>query len=210
MAVAIVDQVKDFIDSQREPLISLLRDLVEAESPSAHPECHDSVRRILSGALMDVGYIVREPGVPGGARHIFARPAQRPRDRGNQLLVGHFDTVWPIGTIDKRPFTVNGNTIRGPGVFDMKGGLAQIVLALRTVRELHLEPPLTPVVLVNADEEIGSRTSSSYIPTSRLNARASGALPLPCMEKRPMPASIPRAVRARSSNCRMSFKRCLL
>jgi glutamate carboxypeptidase len=163
MAAAIIDQVKVFIDSQRDSLISLLRDLVEAESPSAHPECHDSVRRILSGALMDVGYLVREPGMRGSARHIFARPAQRSRGRGNQLLVGHFDTVWPIGTIDKRPFTVNGNTIRGPGVFDMKGGLAQIVLALRTIRELHLEPPLTPVVLVNADEEIGSRTSSHYI-----------------------------------------------
>lgn len=163
MAAAIIDQVKVFIDSQRDSLISLLRDLVEAESPSAHPECHDSVRRILSGALMDVGYSVREPGMRGSARHIFARPAQRSRGRGNQLLVGHFDTVWPIGTIDKRPFTVNGNTVRGPGVFDMKGGLAQIVLALRTIRELHLEPPLTPVVLVNADEEIGSRTSSHYI-----------------------------------------------
>ena len=173
MAAAIVDQVKDFIDSQRHSLISLLQELVEAESPSAHPECHDSVRRILSGALMDVGYIVREPGMAGSARHIFARPAQRARDRGNQLLVGHFDTVWPIGTIEKRPFTVNGNTIRGPGVFDMKGGLAQIVLALRTIRELHLEPPLTPVVLVNADEEIGSRTSSSYIRMlARRSARA--------------------------------------
>ncbi len=170
MAAAIVDQVKAFIDSQRDSLICLLQDLVEAESPSSHPECHDSARRILSGALMDVGYIVREPGIPGSVRHIFARPAHRTRDRGNQLLVGHFDTVWPIGTIDKRPFTVNGNRIRGPGVFDMKGGLAQIVLALRTIRELHLEPPLTPVLLVNADEEIGSRTSSSYI---RMLARRS-------------------------------------
>ena len=173
MAAAIVDQVKDFIDGQRGSLISLLQGLVEAESPSAHPECHDSVRRILSGALMDVGYIVREPGIAGSVRHIFARPAKRRRDRGNQLLVGHFDTVWPIGTIEKRPFRVNGNTIRGPGVFDMKGGLAQIVLALRTIRELHLEPPLTPVLLVNADEEIGSRTSSSYIRMlARRSARA--------------------------------------
>jgi glutamate carboxypeptidase len=163
MPGAIVDQVRDFINGRKDSLVSLVRDLAEAESPSAHPECHDSVRRILSGALMDVGYVVREPGIPSGARHVFARPARRRRDVGIQLLVGHFDTVWPIGTIKKRPFTVNGNTLRGPGVFDMKGGLAQIVLALTAIRELHLEPPLTPVVLVNADEEIGSRTSSAYI-----------------------------------------------
>lgn len=163
MAGAVVDQVRDFINDQKDALVSLVQRLVEAESPSAHPECHDSVRRILATALMDVGYVVREPGVPAGVHHIFARPAERRRDRGNQLLVGHFDTVWPIGTIEKRPFTVNGNTMRGPGVFDMKGGLAQMVLALRSIRELRLEPPLTPVLLLNADEEIGSRTSSTYI-----------------------------------------------
>ena len=163
MAGAVVDQVRDFINGQKDALVTLVQRLVEAESPSAHPECHDSVRRILATALMDVGYIVREPGVPAGVHHIFARPAERRRDRGNQLLVGHFDTVWPIGTIEKRPFTVNGNTMRGPGVFDMKGGLAQMVLALRSIRELRLEPPLTPVLLLNADEEIGSRTSSTYI-----------------------------------------------
>ena len=163
MAGAIADQVKELILGQKDALVELLRRLVEAESPSAHPECHDSVRRIISGALMDVGYAVREPGVRGGVRHIFARPAQRRRDCGSQLLLGHFDTVWPVGTLEQRPFTVNGNTVRGPGVFDMKGGIAQIVLALQAIRELHLEPPLTPVVLVNADEEIGSRTSSSYI-----------------------------------------------
>ena len=163
MSGAVVDQVRNFINGQKDALVSLVQQLVEAESPSAHPECHDSVRRLLAGALMDVGYIVREPGVVRGVRHVFARPAKRRRDRGGQLLVGHFDTVWPIGTIEDRPFTVDGNKMRGPGVFDMKGGLAQIVLALRTIRELHLEPPLTPVVLLNADEEIGSRTSSPYI-----------------------------------------------
>ena len=171
MSGTVVDQVRNFINGQKDALVSLTRRLVEAESPSAHPECHDSVRRILAGAFMDVGYVVREPGIVSGVRHVFARPAERRRDRGSQLLVGHFDTVWPIGTVEERPFAVNGNTMRGPGVFDMKGGLTQIVLALRTIRELHLEPPLTPVVFLNADEEIGSRTSSSYI---RMLARRVG------------------------------------
>lgn len=163
MAGQVVDQVRNFINDQQDALVNLLQGLVEAESPSAHPECHDSVRRILSGALMDLGYRVREPGTRGGVRHVFALPAGRRRDRGSQLLLGHFDTVWPIGTIDKRPFTVVGNTAKGPGVFDMKGGLVQAVLALRAIRELRLDPPLTPVLFINADEEIGSRTSSPYI-----------------------------------------------
>ena len=145
MASTAVDQVRDFINGQKDSLVSLVRRLVEAESPSAHPEYHDSVRRILASALMEVGYVVTEPGAARGVRHVFARPAQRARDRGCQLLLGHFDTVWPIGTIGRRPFAVNGNTMHGPGVFDMKGGLAQMILALRTLRELRLEPPLTPV-----------------------------------------------------------------
>ena len=59
MAAAVVDQVSKFINGQKDPLVSLVRKLVEAESPSAHPECHDSVRRILAGALLDVVFVLR-------------------------------------------------------------------------------------------------------------------------------------------------------
>jgi glutamate carboxypeptidase len=79
------------------------------------------------------------------------------------LLVGHYDTVWPLGTTAKRPFTIDGNVIRGPGVFDMKGGLTQIVFALKALRELNLPMPLEPVIFINSDEEIGSRTSTRYV-----------------------------------------------
>jgi glutamate carboxypeptidase len=80
-----------------------------------------------------------------------------------QLLIGHFDTVWPVGPVAERPFSVNGNRVHGPGVFDMKGGLSQLLLALRALHELDVEVPLTPIVFLNADEEIGSRSSSGYI-----------------------------------------------
>ena len=163
MSGAIVDRVSNFVNEQQDSLITLLRRLVEAESPSSHPASHHRVRRILSAALSDVGYSVMEAGVHGGTRHIYARPRHRTKGRGNQLLVGHYDTVWPVGTLGDRPFTINNNVVHGPGVFDMKGGLSQIVLALRTVRELDLDMPLTPVVFVNADEEIGSRSSSTYV-----------------------------------------------
>ena len=158
-----VDRIREFVNGQKASLITLLKQLVEAESPSANPESHDSIRRILESALMDVGCIVREIGIPGRAKHVYARPLDRSKKRNNQLMIGHYDTVWPIGTIEKRPFSVTGNVVHGPGVFDMKGGLVQIVLALKAIRELGLETPLTPVVFINADEEIGSRTSSTYV-----------------------------------------------
>ena len=156
-------RVLDYVNSQQQVLTNLMKDLVEAESPSSHPETHDDVRRILRLAFASVGYESRETGGPDRPSHVFAKPAQRTRGRPSQLVVGHFDTVWPVGTIEERPFRIDGNIIHGPGSFDMKGGLAQLVVALQAIRDLQMEAPLVPVVFVNADEEIGSRSSTRYI-----------------------------------------------
>ncbi len=160
---AIAEQVLERAMAQRDALTDLVRNLVEAESPSTEPYVHITARRIFENALQDVGFRVRDTGPHGEYRHVYARPAKRNRGEPIQLLIGHYDTVWTVGTLAERPFRVNGNTMHGPGVFDMKGGLAQIVLALRILDELGLEPPLTPVIFVNSDEEIGSRTSTNYV-----------------------------------------------
>lgn len=167
-------RVLEYIRGQRASLIALIKDLVEAESPSSHPETHDEARRILRLALAAVGYESRETGLANAARHVLARPANRIRGQPLQLLIGHYDTVWPVGTLAARPFTVDGDIIHGPGSFDMKGGLAQTVLALQAIRDLELATPVVPVVFVNCDEEIGSRGSTRYI--RRLAARADRAL----------------------------------
>ncbi|MBT8083318.1 MAG: M20 family metallopeptidase [Gammaproteobacteria bacterium] len=157
-------RVLEYVHSRQPLLTGLIRELVEAESPSAHPETHDEVRRILRLALADAGLESREAGSHAGEpRHVFARPAQRERGKPIQLIVGHFDTVWPIGTIEKRPFRIDGNVVHGPGSFDMKGGLAQLVVALHAIRDLELPMTVAPVVFVNADEEIGSRSSTRFI-----------------------------------------------
>src|SRR5210317_2351789 len=120
-------RVLDYVLDRQHAFTSLTRDLVEAESPSAHPETHDDVRRILRLALASAGYESREAGAPGGPRHVYARPAERRRGGPSQLVVGHFDTVWPVGSLYERPFCVDGNIIHGPGSFDMKAGLAQLI-----------------------------------------------------------------------------------
>jgi glutamate carboxypeptidase len=167
-------RVLEYIRGQRASLIGLIKDLVEAESPSAHIETHDEARRILRLALAAAGYESRETGFADTARHVFARPATRTRGQPLQLLIGHYDTVWPVGTLAERPFTVDGDIIHGPGSFDMKGGLAQTVLALRAIRDLELATPVVPVVFVNCDEEIGSRSSTRFI--RRLASHADRAL----------------------------------
>lgn len=169
LAYRILDQVQ----SRESALVDFLKDLVEAESPSAAPDVHGATRNVLESALADLGFHVVVAGRDGGPRHLYARPQTRTRHQALQLLVGHYDTVWPVGTLQKRPFDVDGNEIRGPGVFDMKGGLAQIVFALEALRELGLAPSLAPVMFVNSDEEIGSRTSTRFIRMlARRSARA--------------------------------------
>src|SRR5210317_103364 len=155
--------VLDFVRTQQHVLTGLIRDLVEAESPSSRPDTHDNVRRVLRLALASVGYESRETAGLDKPRHVLARPAKRPRRTPSQLVLGHYDTVWPVGTLTERPFRIEGNVIHGPGSFDMKGGLAQLIIALRTIRDLRLETPVTPIVFINADEEIGSRSSTRYI-----------------------------------------------
>ena len=156
-------RVLAFVKRNEDGVIDLLKHLVDAESPSTSPEAHQLVISVLTGALEDVGLRVRTLRTASAHRHIYARPTTRDRTRPSQLLVGHYDTVWPLGTTARRPFVVEDNVIRGPGVFDMKGGLTQIVYALKAIRALGLEPPLEPIVFVNSDEEIGSRTSRRYI-----------------------------------------------
>jgi len=144
-------------------MIELLRHMVDAESPSAVPGAHRLIVAVISEALTSLDFKIRIPGADDLHRHIFARRKNRRKGQAAQLLLGHFDTVWPLGTTAKRPFTVDGNIVRGPGTFDMKGGIAQLVFALRAIQELDLPLPLEPLILLNSDEEIGSRTSTKYV-----------------------------------------------
>jgi glutamate carboxypeptidase len=79
------------------------------------------------------------------------------------LLLCHFDTVWPLGEAQKRPFTITEGRATGPGVHDMKGGTLIALFALKALRQLGLQPRHKVVILLTSDEEIGSPTSGSII-----------------------------------------------
>lgn len=157
-----------YLSEQRRAMVAFLERLALAESPTSYPERQEKVLAILSEALAATGYRVHKiPGRRSGG-HLYARPLyarERWRKSGApvQLLLGHCDTVWPPGTSREMPVEVREGMIRGPGVYDMKGGLAQMVFALRALRVLGLEPSVTPVVFVNSDEEAGSRESTRHI-----------------------------------------------
>lgn len=142
---------------------TLLRRLVESESPSREPAAQAAVQALLAAELERLGYHVRRhPGRESGG-FLTAAPGERPRKRPIQILVGHSDTVWPLGTLASRPVAAADGRMRGPGIFDMKGGLVQMVFALEALREAGEPLAVTPVVLVNSDEEIGSPDSRSVV-----------------------------------------------
>lgn len=151
-----------------------VRALVQAESPTTVPESQAGVRKLLIEGLESAGYSVHHiPGRTTGG-HLFARPVVRERGAPLQLVLGHMDTVWPLGTLTDMPLEVGEEVIRGPGTFDMKVGLAQIVFALRALRELDVVPTVVPIVLLTSDEEIGSPESERHI--IRLSKRVERAL----------------------------------
>jgi glutamate carboxypeptidase len=151
-------------------MISFLTELARLESPSDEPERQVPVQALLTRAFEELGFRVRKiPGQKTGGV-LLAMPRERVRGRPVQLMLGHCDTVWKVGTLETMPVVQEGNRLRGPGVFDMKAGLTQMVFALRILRRLGEEPRVTPVVLVNSDEEIGSPESVDLI--GRLSRRA--------------------------------------
>jgi glutamate carboxypeptidase len=152
-----------WLDAHRQEMVELLMQLARAESPSLDPETQRGPFRILASELERVDFVVRAVRNGEVGDHLYSRPRQRCRGHPRQLLIGHMDTVWPVGTLTEMPLREKNGQLFGPGVADMKGGLVEIVFALRALHELGLRPSVTPVVFVNTDEEIGSGDSTRFI-----------------------------------------------
>lgn len=144
-----------------EEMVDLAARLVECESPSRDPEATGRALDLVADALRAAGLRTRRLAGRATGGQLFARA--RGAGCPYQLLIGHADTVWPLGTLERMPVRREGDRLSGPGIFDMKAGLVQLVHALRLLHERDWEPPLTPAVLVTTDEEIGSPESERWV-----------------------------------------------
>lgn len=156
-------EILHYLREHLPEMLDFLQRLVRIETPSTVPHTHKALFSLLGDAFGRFGYHVHHiPGRNSGG-HLLARPRRRAQRIPFQLLLGHADTVWPVGTLKEMPLEINEGTMRGPGVYDMKAGLVQILYALRALHDLQLKPSVTPLVFINSDEEIGSGESTAHI-----------------------------------------------
>jgi glutamate carboxypeptidase len=136
----------------------LLRRLVEIESPSADKAAVDRCIMLAAEASNHAGGKVRWHRQKNFGNLLEARFGFGEESRRPLLLLGHLDTVWPLGTLRKMPFRTEAGRIWGPGVLDMKGGVAMALTALAVLnRHGVLKRPV--ILLLNSEEEIGSPVS---------------------------------------------------
>lgn len=159
----IATSIKQYLTLHREEMILFLKDLVTLETPSQVMASQQGIFDVLLTKLEAMDYkTIHIPGkVTGG--YLFARPKKRNKKLPLQLLIGHCDTVWPLETLKDMPFLKENGKIKGPGVYDMKAGLTQIIFAFQAIQSLQLPLNITPIILINSDEEIGSRESTAII-----------------------------------------------
>jgi len=155
-------KIAELVAANEPRLLSRLRELVEIESPSEDKPAVDRANALVAAWATDLGATVKRHRQKkhGDVLELRFGPARSKRSR--ILLLGHLDTVWPLGTLAKMPWREADGKIFGPGILDMKSGVIMALEALTALKQLGpehpgLDRPVT--LLLNSDEEIGSPIS---------------------------------------------------
>ena len=155
-------EILSFCEARRDWLVETTTALVRLESPTLDKAAVDRCGAELGRRLVAVGASVETLPSEGTGDHLRATFGS---GSSQLLLLGHFDTVWPVGQLERMPIRLEADRLYGPGVFDMKAGIAIGMLAVRALDELRLRPRPRVVMLFTADEERGSGTSRALVET---------------------------------------------
>jgi glutamate carboxypeptidase len=159
--------VLSWCQSELPWLRATVEELVALESPSTDKAAVDRCGDALAAHLAAIGGTVTRLAQTERGNHLRAEFG---REGPQVMLLGHFDTVWPVGQLSKMPLRESGGRLHGPGVFDMKAGIGVAMLAMRAIRERGASPRV--VMLWTTDEEIGSATSRSTIESESRRSEA--------------------------------------
>lgn len=178
----VAGRIRDRLERRTEDMALLLSQLVRVESGSDDPAGLNRMADLLLELFRDHGSVERHRIGPGGTSHLVLSVPGGGRHRRHLAVLGHYDTVWPAGTLERMPVHVDGSgRLHGPGSFDMKGGLVQLYYALTELRAAGLPPRRPLQILFSCDEEVRSRTSRPLISAIAQDAAAALVLesPLP-------------------------------
>ena len=167
MRISIITFVAPFLRyaSDKQPeIIRFIHELVACESPSGSPRAINRLVDLLIGATASFGHAQTFPSEHAGPilRIEFELPGSPEAKQDQILALAHSDTVWPEGTLKAMPWREEEGRLWGPGVLDMKAGLAFFIYAVRALRDLSREVHHRVVLLVVPDEEVGSDVSRAY------------------------------------------------
>jgi glutamate carboxypeptidase len=152
------------LKTREKEIVRLLGEFVRCESPSHDKAAVDRMGRIVAREWQRRGArvrILRQTQVGNHVRAEVWLGAGRPA--GQILILGHLDTVYPLGMLAKMPFRTTSRCAWGPGIFDMKAGLVLALFAVDALRASGLRPRKRLVFFWNSDEEIGSQSSRGEI-----------------------------------------------
>jgi glutamate carboxypeptidase len=161
-----------YFESRQEEMVEATRELVEIESPSDNKPAGDRLAAFLAEKFRGMGGEVHMHRAQTYADHLQVNLP----GRGNQdpvLLLGHFDTVYPLGTLATMLCGLAGDRLHGPGVLDMKAGIVLMMQAIAGLKAWHGELPRPVTVFLVSDEEVGSSSSRA---TTEALARESAAV----------------------------------
>lgn len=167
---------REYFNNRQTELLALTRALVESESPSGDIAGSRAVVSLLAAAARTIPAVTAVERVPSESygEHLriraFASPSRK--DAPPILILGHTDTVHARGSLEKRPWRVEGNRVYGPGVFDMKANCALVVETVRALSILNIPPRQPLVILLTCDEETGSMTGRSLVEAEARRSRA--------------------------------------
>ena len=154
---------------------------VGMETPSGNEAALTALSHHIEAELATIGGRVESFPVPGLGRNLRATFEGAEPDLEPILVLGHLDTVHPIGTLGKQPFRISGERVEGPGVYDMKSGIALMIEALAILAERGERPHRTIRLILTCDEEIGSHGAVDLFRESADGAFAA-LVPEPCNE----------------------------
>jgi len=161
------------LKGRADEMVRLLGRFVECESPSHDKAAVDAMGKVVAAEWRrDAAVRILQQEKRGN--HVRAEVwLDKGPPTGQILVLGHLDTVYPLGTLEKTPFRVSRGRAWGPGTFDMKGGLVLALAAIAALKSAAVRPRKRIVFLWTSDEEIGSGTSRQTI---EREARASDAV----------------------------------